>query len=86
MAATAEAAEMATEVPATVEAEAALPLQRCRPLPTPNMADFWVVSAPTLGPGCSSPQALARLWPHAAPRARGMKMSTGWQTAALPKT
>ena len=36
------------------------------------------VSTPTLGLGCSSPQALARLWPHAAPCASGMKMSTGW--------
>ena len=66
-------------------AQTALPLQRRRPLPTPNLAYFWVVSAPTLGPGCSSSQALTRLWPHATPRARGMKMSTGWQTAALPK-
>ena len=41
--------------------------------------------AQTLGLGCSSPQALARLWPHAAPRTRGMKTSTWWQTAVLPK-
>ena len=38
-----------------------------------------------LGAGCSSPQALVRLWPHAAPRASGTKMSTRWQTAVLPK-
>ena len=37
---------------------------------------FWIVFAQTLGLGCSSPQALARLSPHAAPRASGMKMST----------
>ena len=49
-----------------------LPLQRRRPLLTPNMADFWAVSTPTLELGYSSPQALARLWPHAAPRARGI--------------
>ena len=42
-------------------------------------------AAQTLGLGCSSPQALARLWPHAAPYASGMEMSTGWQTAVLPK-
>ena len=38
-----------------------------------------------LGLDCSSPQALARLWLHVAPRASGMKMSTGWQIAVLPK-
>ena len=43
------------------------------------------MSAPTVGMGYSSLQALARLWPHTAPRASGMKMSTGWQTAMLPK-
>ena len=37
------------------------------------------MSAQILGLGCSSSQALARLWPHAAPPASGMKMSTGWQ-------
>ena len=58
-------------------AQTALPLQRRRPLPTSNMADFRVVSAPTLEPGCSPPQALARLWPHAAHRAIDMEMSTG---------
>ena len=54
---------------------------------TPNVqhSGFLAGSAPTLGLGCSSLQALARLWPHAAPRASGMKMSTGWQTALLPK-
>ena len=67
------------------ECQTAPPLHRRRPLPTPNMADFWVVSAQTLGLGCSAPQALARLWLHAAPRARGMKMSTGWQTTVLRK-
>ena len=60
------------------------PLQRRRTLPTLNMAVFGVVSAPTLGVVCSSPQALARLCPHAALRASGMKMSAGWQTAVLP--
>ena len=44
-----------------------------------------VVSAQTLSLGRSSPQALARLWPHAAPRTSGMKMSAGWQTAVLSK-
>ena len=42
-------------------------------------------NAQTLSLGRSSPQALARLWPHAAPRASGIKMGTGWQTAVLPK-
>ena len=66
-------------------AQTALPLQRRRPMPTPNMADCWVVSAPTLGLGCLSPQALTRLLPHVAPRARGTQMSTGYLTAVLPK-
>ena len=66
-------------------AQTALPPQRRRPLLTPNVSYFWVVSALTLGPGCSPPQALSRLWPHAAHRAKSMKMSTGWQTAMLPK-
>ena len=61
-------------------AQNALPLHGRRQLPTLNMMDAWVVSAPTLGLSCSSPQALGRLWPHPAPRASGMKMSTGWQT------
>ena len=42
------------------------------------------MAAQTLGLGRSSPQALARLWPHAAPRASGIKMGTGWQTAVSP--
>ena len=74
MAATAEAVEMAVEGAATVEAEAVKITSRAE-----------VMSAQTLGLGRSSPQALARLWPHAAPCASGVKMSTGWQTAVLPK-
>ena len=70
----AEAAEMAAEGVATVEAEA-----------VKIASGAEVMSAQTLGLGHSSPQALARLWPHAAPRASGMKMSTGWQTAMLTK-
>ena len=66
-------------------AQTAPPPQRRRPLPTPNMVDFGVVSAQTSELGCSSPQALTRPWPHAAPRASGMKMTTRWQTAVLPK-
>ena len=41
-------------------------------------------NAQTLGLGRLSLQALAWLWPHATPRASGMKRSTGWQTAVLP--
>ena len=74
MAATAEAAEMAVAGAAAVETEA---------IKITSGAE--VMHTQTLGLGCSSPQALARLWPHAAHRARGMKMSTGWQTAVLPK-
>ena len=66
-------------------AQIARPLQRRRSLPTPNRVLFWVVFAQTLGLGCLSPQALAQLWRHAAPRASGMKTSTGWQTVVLPK-
>ena len=67
MAATTEAAEMAAEEAATVEVEAAKIAEEVE-----------VMSAQTLGLGRSSPQALARLWLHAAPRASGMEMSTGW--------
>ena len=74
MAATAEAAEMAPEGVATEEAEA-----------EKIASGAEVMSAQTLGQGRSSPQALARLWPHAAPRASGMKMSIEWQTAVLPR-
>ena len=38
-------------------------------------------NAQTLRLDCSSLQALARLWAHAAPRTSGMNMSTGWQAA-----
>ena len=74
MAATMEAAEMAAEGAATVEADAA------------KIEEGAEVMSPQIsGLGHSSPQALAWLWLHAAPRASGMKMSTGWQTAVLPK-
>ena len=42
-------------------AQTASPLQRRRRLPTPNMAEFRVMSAQSLWLGCLSPQALARL-------------------------
>ena len=74
MAATAEAVEMVAEWAATVEAGA---------VKIPSGAE--VMSAQTLGLGRSSSQTFARFWLHAAPRASGMKMSTGWQTAVLPK-
>ena len=75
---TAEVAEMAeaakeAEGAATVEAAAAKIAEGAK-----------VMSAQSLGLGRSSPQALARLWPHAAPRSSSMKMSTGWQTAVVP--
>ena len=50
-----------------------------------KMAEAAKASAQTLELRRSSPQALARLRPHAASRASGMKISTGWQTAVLPK-
>ena len=76
---TAEVAEMAeaakeTEGVATVEAEAAKIAEGAE-----------VMSAQTFGLGRSSPQALARIWPHAAARASGMEMSTRWQTTVQPK-
>ena len=42
-------------------AQTAPSLQRRRPLPAPNMANVWVVSAQLLGLDYSSPQALARI-------------------------
>ena len=38
-----------------------------------------------LGAGLLVATSAHRLWPHVAPRARGMEMSSGWHTAALPK-
>ena len=67
MAATAEATEMAVEGAATVEAEA-----------VKITLGAEVMSAQTLVLGRSSPQALARLWPHAAPCASGVETSAGW--------
>ena len=63
----AEAEEIAAVGAATVEAEA-----------VKVASEAEVKFAQTLGLDHSSPQALARLWLHAAPRANGMKMSIGW--------
>ena len=53
--------------------------------PNPQHGGFLGSVRTNLGLGCSPPQALSRLWLHAAHRARGIEMSTGWQTAVLPK-